>query len=1182
MAPRIPDSEGEEPLDDKVNKPTASDDEEDGVASKETPHGRKRAKISLDDRAANVKREAVKLEGAKKNKSNASNRQHETPEASNRAISADGDHDETIGEEDGGMNVPLPPKIEVQPRDVDGYVPGSIVRIRLQNFVTYDEVEFRPGPYLNMVLGPNGTGKSSIACAICIGLGFSPSILGRSTEISAYVKHGSTEGFVEIELKGRARKGNIVVRRNITSKNKSSTFHLNGKQVAMKDVTSAVAALNLQVNNLCSFLPQDRVSEFAQLTPQQLLKETQKAAGASQLTEWHNILIEKSQELAVARESHKKTTDKLAYERGQNERIKPEVEKFEQRQKLQNEIEFWTLAQPYIEYLEAFQHQQALREAKRVAHAGLNVVLGKNAPLKDLQERVNKEKKRVEQALATSNTDGTKKQNSLKSILSAYDQADADCDEVHKEIEIIVKNEAARKDKIDKLNKRLKDLDHAIANPPAIPDSSDALAEELSQVKAELDPLTYQLVDLRQTIGRLEEEVRRNQNSADQARAYLHGITNQQARRIQDLKRWDPATGTVAEWLAQPDTQSKFKMQVFQPPYISVTIPDARYQAAVEGCLSSGQIKTFVTQCNEDYQLFNKLVNDNADFRIGDKRIRVNVWYAEGRAAPQPFNVEEMGALNFDCYALDKVSCDDGLKWFLQRDAHLHCTPIALKESSLNQQTIFLKLGQRGGGSFIGGRTKFTVQVSKYGRKLPFMNTNSIPDPRTFRGQGIDTAAKEEGERRLAEATANLDSVKNRMNMRAKDELQLHARVKELESHKDILKAREETIKKAQNWVAQQEFRKSQTEREIFRLMNEPSAESQKAAHKEKLANHLQKRTKLLIDYHNTILAIVRNQQTKSRLILQIMQATANDIKVRTITNAQSAKTAKAHQLFEEKKEALRIGKENVKKLGDRLKDKFQTIDPSTRNRFEEVPKAEKDAWTNAYIQEQLDHFNELLEANFAVNAGVVETYKRRLKTIEDLEAEEQNVRKDLIKVERGIERVRAMWYPALKSLVNNIGDKFSAAFDRMGCAGEIRITEVEDYNQWTLDILVKFRNTERLQLLTAQRQSGGERSLTTILYLMSLTEYARAPFSLVDEINQGMDNRAERAVHDQLVQVMCQSDAGGQYFLITPKLLPDLTYHQRMRILCVNNGEWLPEQKIGNLKSLVDNYVAHRDAQRH
>ena len=48
------------------------------------------------------------------------------------------------------------------------------------------------------------------------------------------------------------------------------------------------------------------------------------------------------------------------------------------------------------------------------------------------------------------------------------------------------------------------------------------------------------------------------------------------------------------------------------------------------------------------------------------------------------------------------------------------------------------------------------------------------------------------------------------------------------------------------------------------------------------------------------------------------------------------------------------------------------------------------------------------------------------------------------------------------------------------------------------------------------------------------------------------------------------------RYFLITPKLLPDLTYHRRMRILCVNNGEWLPDEQIGNLRSLVDNYVVY------
>ena len=50
--------------------------------------------------------------------------------------------------------------------------PGSIVRVKLKNFVTYKEAEFFPGPSLNMVIGPNGTGKSTLVCAICLGLGW--------------------------------------------------------------------------------------------------------------------------------------------------------------------------------------------------------------------------------------------------------------------------------------------------------------------------------------------------------------------------------------------------------------------------------------------------------------------------------------------------------------------------------------------------------------------------------------------------------------------------------------------------------------------------------------------------------------------------------------------------------------------------------------------------------------------------------------------------------------------------------------------------------------------------------------------------------------------------------------------------------------------------------------------------
>lgn len=54
---------------------------------------------------------------------------------------------------------------------------GSIVRMKLTNFLTYSDTEFYPGPNMNMVIGPNGTGKSTVVCALALGLGGKPEVL---------------------------------------------------------------------------------------------------------------------------------------------------------------------------------------------------------------------------------------------------------------------------------------------------------------------------------------------------------------------------------------------------------------------------------------------------------------------------------------------------------------------------------------------------------------------------------------------------------------------------------------------------------------------------------------------------------------------------------------------------------------------------------------------------------------------------------------------------------------------------------------------------------------------------------------------------------------------------------------------------------------------------------------------
>lgn len=46
-----------------------------------------------------------------------------------------------------------------------------------------------------------------------------------------------------------------------------------------------------------SFLPQDRVAQFARMSPRELLEQTQKAAGDKLLSSWHTELKELGEEL---------------------------------------------------------------------------------------------------------------------------------------------------------------------------------------------------------------------------------------------------------------------------------------------------------------------------------------------------------------------------------------------------------------------------------------------------------------------------------------------------------------------------------------------------------------------------------------------------------------------------------------------------------------------------------------------------------------------------------------------------------------------------------------------------------------------------------------------------------------------------------------------------------------------
>lgn len=275
-----------------------------------------------------------------------------------------------------------------RPRAPNGYVPGSIVRVACENFVTYDAVEFFPGPYLNMIIGPNGTGKSTVVSAIALGLGWKPSVLGRAKDVASYVKLGHPQGWVEIELQGAPCERNVIIRRVLFRESNSSDWILNGRNASSREVNEAVSLFHIEVGNLCAFLPQDRVADFACMTPPRLLQETQHAAGHAKLSEWHAYLITQGHQLTKIKARVERDVQEHDHLEERNHVLERDVRRYEERVELEKQVAMLQARIPYAQYREAKQRYDVAHAERSEAKRAVRQAEQTLEPLHEAREYV--------------------------------------------------------------------------------------------------------------------------------------------------------------------------------------------------------------------------------------------------------------------------------------------------------------------------------------------------------------------------------------------------------------------------------------------------------------------------------------------------------------------------------------------------------------------------------------------------------------------------------------------------------------------------------------------------------------------------------------------------------------------------------------------------------------------------
>ncbi|KAJ4829096.1 Structural maintenance of chromosomes protein 5 [Turnera subulata] len=1021
-------------------------------------------------------------------------------------------------------------------RGEDDYMPGNIIEIELRNFMTYDYLSCRPGSRLNLVIGPNGSGKSSIVCAIALGLGGEPQLLGRATSVGAYVKRGEESGHVKISLRGNTKDERLIITRKIDTHNKSE-WSFNGRVVPKKEVTEIIWRFNIQVNNLTQFLPQDRVCEFAKLTPVQLLEETEKAVGDPQLPIHHRALVEKSHELRTIEVAVERNGETLNQLKSLNAELEKDVERVRQREELLAKVANMKKKLPWLRYDMQKAEYMHVKEREVEAKKKLDECA---KTLKDIEEPVQKQKQ--DKALLDA---GCKKVNNLigantkrlSEFLEKGTLLGVQVSGKYKEMEELRKQEESRQQRILKAKEELASAERELQNLPICEPPREALAK-LASLIPDLEVSANQ-----KKAQKMEKEklLTQKKTALRQCLDRLKDMENKKYKILQALKRSGVEKIFEAyEWLQQH--QHELKREVYGPILLEVNVSSREHANYLEGHVPYYMWKSIVTQDPDDRDFLAKSLK-----AFGVPVINFVNEYRDKVPFRITQQMDELGIYS----RLDQIfDAPDAVKEVLIRQCGLEYSYIGSKETDQKADEV----GKLGILDFWTPDNHYQWSVSRYGGHKS-ASVEPVEHCRLLMCSS-DVGEIERLKGRKEELEESVTALEDDLKLLFREQRQLE------DEGAKLHKQREEIINEAQSRKRKRREAENLVDQRKRKLESVEKADDLDTV-MEKLNDEVRnlniQRLQCATDIKNLFAEAVSYKWTLAEKYLSSIEL---DTKVFVSVKIEEMEgNLKQHRKFAQE---AALNHEYCKKETEECRRQLSSakrhaesiaiITPELEQAFLQMPTTIEEL--EATIQDNLSQANSIL----FLNQNVLQEYEHRQKKIEAINNKLETDKLELRRCLTEIDALKESWLPKLRSLVTRINETFSRNFQEMAVAGEVSLDEHDkDFDQFGILIKVKFRQAGQLQVLSAQHQSGGERSVSTILYLVSLQDLTNCPFRVVDEINQGMDPINERKMFQQLVRAASQPNT-PQCFLLTPKLLPDLEYSEACSILNIMNGPWIDQ----------------------
>ncbi|KAM4040422.1 LOW QUALITY PROTEIN: structural maintenance of chromosomes protein 6 [Anomaloglossus baeobatrachus] len=1025
---------------------------------------------------------------------------------------------------------------------------GIIESISLKNFMCHAMLgPFQFGPNVNFIVGNNGSGKSAVLTALIVGLGGKAAITNRGTSIKGFVKDGETSADVSIKLRNRgndAFKGevygdSIIVQQRLTVdggrsyKLKSST----GSLVSTKkeELVTILDHFNIQVDNPVSVLTQEMSKHFLQSKNEaDKYKFFMKATQLDQMKDDYSYIMEtktrtRDQISLGAERLHELKQDCMEKE----ERFKNLDSLSEMKEKLEDlkRKMAWAMVNETEKNLKPFREKIAGEEGRTVKF---------EQKISEWQDKV-KTAQESFKALQVKLEDITKEAQALKPQGVALKDNMQQRRRDYHESEVLYNRFRMELKRLEKdgeqLHRRIQELQNSADNVSE--EEKIARLEEINRLKDEVKALHDQDITTSEQINQFqqalyrEKEERNGLVNAERDQKQKVDALNRQIRELQDsrtdrLKRFGQhMPGLLAE-IDEAYRQRRFKQKPIGPLGACIRLKDPQLALGVESCLKS----LLLAFCCDNHQDERTLQSIMAKvFTYGQRpQIIVNQFRNE------MYNVSRRAVKHLKYPSvLTTLEIDNPVVANCLIDMRGIETVLLIKNNSEARDVM-----QRGAPP-VNCREAFTADGDQVYKNRYY---SSEFNRARYLSRDVDREISHL-EREVSDISSQFSSIQQQLraidgDIRGNDGL--------LRQHHDTKKRIQINIREANARITELENVEEQPSIDIATLESEVQENKNRIEHvKEKV-----EKAKLEMEEYKSHYCEAERKYEDIKTKIGSVSEVAEPVKDDLHKVDQEVENCKRHKKHYEDKMKEHLN--GIKKQKNELNAKENDLEEKISKAKQIFPERIEVSCTARKLDAEINHLRAKINSENDLHGNrdeIIKDYHAAKENYQDVESKVKNL-KVFVKLLDDIMTQRYKTYQQFRRyLTLRCKFYFDTLLSQRAYSGKMAF----DHKNETLAITVQPGEGNKAALSDMRSLSGGERSFSTVCFVLSLWSIAESPFRCLDEFDVYMD-MVNRRISMDMMLTMADSQRFRQFILLTPQHTSSLQTSNIIRILRMQDPE--------------------------